>query len=52
MVAERAWDQLRAPIVRVTGKNTVIPFNLALERASVPQVDDVVAGVMAVVGER
>ena len=43
---------LRAPIVRVAGRNTVIPFNLALERASVPQVDDVVAGVRAVVGDR
>ncbi len=52
MVAERAWDQLRAPIVRVTGKNTVIPFNLALERASVPQVDDVAAGVRSVVAAR
>ena len=51
-VAEQAFDQLRAPIVRVAGKNTVIPFNLALERASVPQVDDIVAGVRAVVGDR
>jgi len=52
MVAERAFGALRAPIVRVAGKNTVIPFNLALERASVPQVDDVAAGVRAVVGAR
>jgi len=51
-VAERAYDQLRAPIVRVAGKNTVIPFNLALERASIPQVEDVVAGVRAVAGDR
>jgi len=50
-VAERAWDRLLAPIVRVAGKNTVIPFNLALERASVPQVADVAAGVRAVVGD-
>jgi pyruvate/2-oxoglutarate/acetoin dehydrogenase E1 component len=50
LVAERAFHQLRAPIVRVAGRNTVIPFNLALERASVPQVEDVVAGIRAVVG--
>jgi pyruvate dehydrogenase E1 component beta subunit len=50
VVAERAFDRLRAPIVRVAGKNTVIPFNLALERASVPQVEDIVAGVRAVMG--
>ncbi len=48
MVAELAFGRLRAPIVRVAGKNTVIPFNLALERASVPQVDDIVAGVRSV----
>ena len=50
MVAERAFDQLRAPIVRVAGKNTVIPFNLAMEKAMVPQVADIVAGVRSVLG--
>jgi len=49
-VAERAFDALKAPIVRVAGLNTTIPFNLALERASVPQVADIVAGVRSVVG--
>ena len=47
-VAEQAFGDLRAPIVRVAGKNTVIPFNLALERASVPQVEDIVAGIRTV----
>lgn len=50
MVAEQAYDSLRAPIVRVAGKNTVIPFNLALEKAAVPQVADIVAGVRSVMG--
>jgi pyruvate dehydrogenase E1 component beta subunit len=49
-VAELAHDSLRAPIVRVAGKNTVIPFNLALEKAAVPQVADIVAGVRSVMG--
>jgi pyruvate dehydrogenase E1 component beta subunit len=48
-VAEEAFDSLVAPIVRVAGKNTVIPFNLALQRASVPSVDDIVAGVRSAV---
>ncbi|HEX6655971.1 MAG TPA: alpha-ketoacid dehydrogenase subunit beta [Candidatus Limnocylindria bacterium] len=48
-VAERAFDSLRAPITRIAGANTVIPFNLALERAAVPQVPDIVAGVRALV---
>jgi pyruvate dehydrogenase E1 component beta subunit len=50
MVVEQAYDSLRAPILRVAGKNTVIPFNLALEKAAVPQVADIVAGVRSVVG--
>jgi acetoin:2,6-dichlorophenolindophenol oxidoreductase subunit beta len=52
MVAELAFGRLRAPIIRVAGKNTVIPFNLALERASVPQVDDIIAGVRSVLEGR
>jgi len=51
MVAEEAHAALRAPIVRVAGLNTTIPFNLALEKASVPQVADIVAGVRRVVGD-
>jgi acetoin:2,6-dichlorophenolindophenol oxidoreductase subunit beta len=47
-VAEQAFDSLRTPIVRIAGKNTVIPFNLALEKAAVPQVPDIVAGVRSV----
>lgn len=52
LVAEQAFDHLRAPIVRVAGKETVIPFNLALERASVPQVEEIVAGIRGVMGDR
>jgi pyruvate dehydrogenase E1 component beta subunit len=50
IVAEEAFDSLRAPIVRVAGINTVIPFNLALEKSAVPQVADIVAGVREVLG--
>ena len=49
-VAERAFDALKAPIIRVAGLNTTIPFNLSLERVAVPQVPDIVAGVRSVVG--
>ena len=48
MVAEQAFDRLRAPIIRVAGRNTTIPFSLALEKAAVPQVGDIVAGVRSV----
>jgi pyruvate/2-oxoglutarate/acetoin dehydrogenase E1 component len=50
LVAEQACDSLKAPIVRVAGLNTPVPFNLALEKATVPQIADIVAGVRAVVG--
>jgi pyruvate dehydrogenase E1 component beta subunit len=50
IVAEKAFDSLKAPIIRVAGMNTTIPFNLALEKAAVPQVADIVAGVRSVVG--
>jgi pyruvate dehydrogenase E1 component beta subunit len=50
IVAEGAFDALRAPIVRVAGLNTTIPFNLALEKAAVPQVADIVTGVRSVMG--
>jgi pyruvate/2-oxoglutarate/acetoin dehydrogenase E1 component len=50
IVAEQAFDSLKAPIIRVAGINTVIPFNLALEKSAVPQVADIVAGVRTVMG--
>ncbi len=50
IVAEQAFDSLRAPIVRVAGLNTPVPFNLALEKATVPQVADIVAAVRLVLG--
>ena len=47
-VVEQAWDALRSAPVRVTAKDTPIPYATALERAVLPQVDDVVAAVKAV----
>ena len=41
-IMENAFDYLDAPIVRVAGRNVPIPYNLRLERAAVPQEDDVV----------
>jgi pyruvate/2-oxoglutarate/acetoin dehydrogenase E1 component len=48
MVMEEAFDSLDAPIVRVSGKNTTIPFNLALEKAAVPSVEDIINGVHSI----
>lgn len=49
-VAERAFDSLAGPIVRVCGKNTPIPFNMSLQRAAIPSVDEIVAGIELAVG--
>jgi len=48
VVTEEAFDALDAPIIRVAGKNTVVPFNLNLEKASVPSVEEIVEGVIKV----
>lgn len=44
-IQEKAFDYLDAPIARVTGKNIPIPFAPNLEKASIPQVDNIVDAV-------
>lgn len=44
-VVESAWDALLSPPARITAKDTPIPYAAALERAVLPQVDDVVSAV-------
>lgn len=50
IIQEEAFDYLDAPIKILAGHNTPIPFNLNLERASVPQQNDIVAAVKQLVG--
>jgi pyruvate dehydrogenase E1 component beta subunit len=45
IIQAEAFDYLDAPIEIVAGKNTPIPFNLNLERATVPQVEDIAAAI-------
>ena len=45
IIQAEAFDYLDAPIMILAGRNTPIPFNVNLEKASVPQKDDIVAGV-------
>jgi pyruvate dehydrogenase E1 component beta subunit len=49
-----AFDFLDAPIVRLGGADTPIPYNPVLEKAAVPQEDDIVAAARRLVrkGER
>lgn len=46
-----AFDFLDAPIRRLAGRETPIPYNRELERKTVPQVEDIVAAARALVQE-
>ncbi len=43
-IAEEAFEDLDAPVKRVAAPDTPVPFSPPLEKAFIPQVDDVVAG--------
>jgi 2-oxoisovalerate dehydrogenase E1 component beta subunit len=43
-IAEEAFEDLDAPIKRIAAPDTPVPFAPSLEKAFIPQVDDVVAG--------
>src|SRR5207244_7953364 len=43
-VAEEAFEDLDGPVRRVTAPDTPVPFSPPLEKAFIPQVDDVAAG--------
>jgi pyruvate/2-oxoglutarate/acetoin dehydrogenase E1 component len=46
-----AFDYLDAPIRRLAGRNIPIPYNRNLERAAVPQVEDIVVAARALAQE-
>jgi pyruvate/2-oxoglutarate/acetoin dehydrogenase E1 component len=50
LIAEsEAFDYLDAPIMRLGGAESPIPYSPILEKAAVPQVDDIVAGLRKLV---
>jgi pyruvate/2-oxoglutarate/acetoin dehydrogenase E1 component len=44
-IAEEAFDDLDGPVVRIASPDTPVPFSPPLEKAFLPQVDDVVAAI-------
>jgi pyruvate/2-oxoglutarate/acetoin dehydrogenase E1 component len=48
IVVERAFDYLQAPIIRVTGRFSPIPFADSLEKGVWPETDDVVQAIRKV----
>jgi len=49
MLMEEAYNDLDGPVVRIAGRNTPIPYNLNIEKACIPSVEDIVAGVLRIV---
>jgi 2-oxoisovalerate dehydrogenase E1 component beta subunit len=43
-IAEEAFEELDAPVKRIAAPDTPVPFSPTLEKAFIPQVDDVAAG--------
>ncbi len=47
-VTENAFHDLKAPVLRISGKITPIPYNKELEKAVIPDVADIAAGVKSI----
>jgi len=51
-IQERAFDYLDHPIERVTGAEVPLPYAKSLERAALPQLEDVIERARRIVGRR
>ncbi|MCP4403451.1 MAG: alpha-ketoacid dehydrogenase subunit beta [bacterium] len=49
ILMEEAYDDLDGPVLRIAGKNTTIPYNLNLEQACIPSVEDIIEGILQLV---
>jgi pyruvate dehydrogenase E1 component beta subunit len=52
LVSEQAFDDLDAPVQRVTGADVPMPYSKPLEQIAFPQEQQVIDAVLAAVGER
>jgi pyruvate dehydrogenase E1 component beta subunit len=48
LVAEKAFRALKSPILRVGSADAPVPFSPVLEKAVLPQIDDILRAVHAV----
>ena len=48
VIMEQAFDELDAPVLRVTGKDVPMPYAANLEKLALPNVEDVVKAAKAV----
>ncbi len=47
MIMEEAYDDLDGPVMRIAGKNTPIPYNIGIEKASIPSVEEIAEGILS-----
>jgi len=52
LVNESCWDFLDAPPARVTGADVPMPYAQTLERAALPQVENIINVVQRTVGRK
>jgi len=48
MMESEAFDYLDAPLERVAGADIPMPYSFAIEQAAIPQINDIVKGVLNV----
>lgn len=51
IIAEEAFDYLKAPIYRLAAPNIVIPYNYSLDEYCIPGVNDIVSKVREILGK-
>lgn len=47
-----AFDYLDAPVERVSGADVPMPYSIPLEKAAIPQVEDITAAVRRALGKQ
>ena len=45
LVQSQAWDALKGPVIRVAASNSPVPYSKPLEKAMIPNVEDIVLAV-------
>jgi pyruvate dehydrogenase E1 component beta subunit len=52
LISERCFDSLSAPVRRVSGKDTPMPYSRKIEKLCIPQVEDIVQAVKDVMEQK
>ncbi|MCG3769356.1 MAG: Acetoin:2,6-dichlorophenolindophenol oxidoreductase subunit beta [Nitrosomonadaceae bacterium] len=50
LVQAQVWDSLKGPVIRVAASNSPVPYSKPLEKAMIPNVEDIVVAVRTAMG--